>query len=84
MTTIQHTIPSRNYCGGADLPRHKVTLPAIPGVQITLDRSDTAPRGGPITTAKRPPYGAALRMQQRAAMQARVDAIKAALTEDLE
>lgn len=79
MTTTTRTI-RKHYAG--DNPSHDyaaVTLPAIPGVQIDGDRSETAPTL-PIIRAKRVPRSPAGIALTASAMR-RVDMFRQALIE---
>lgn len=71
-------IVRKNYAG--DVINHdyaKVSLPLLPGVTITGDRSDTAPQSRIIRTARCAPRGAAL----VAIAKQRVEWVRSALIE---
>lgn len=51
MNTIRHPVRRFSSDGHVD-PSVSITLPAIPGITITNDRSDTAPHSRTIRAAK--------------------------------
>ena len=78
MTRITHTVPMQ---GCATIQRAPVTLPTIPGVEISNDRPDTAPRLPTICRKRVRPgiYGAARKAVMAPIINARIAAIREAL-----
>ena len=56
---------------------NRVTLPTVPGVTLSTDRDETAPRQPTIRRPMGPVHGAALQAQSRH----RIDMVRAAIRE---
>lgn len=59
MTIITHRFRA-NLTGDRDVDYSNISLPAIPGVDISCDRRETAPTAPMICTTKRKPTGCAI------------------------
>lgn len=60
MSNITHRV-CKSGIGGIEPIFVRITLPAMPGAEISKDRSETTPKELPIRYTKRRPTGAAVR-----------------------